>query len=71
MDLEPVARAGDRLKTLRALRDRIALDIDETRSARDLASLSARLIEVLEQIEDLTPPEEDDRDEFDDLLGSA
>lgn len=62
------AESGSRLTALRALRDRLALEIDTTASARDVAALSARLTDVLEQIEALTPPEEDDRDEFDDLL---
>lgn len=68
MSLEHVAKSGDRLATLRALRDYLARALDDTDSARDQASLSARLTDVLIQIQDLTPPEEDERDEFDVLL---
>lgn len=66
--LADVVAKGDRLESLKALRDYLAAALDDTLSARDQAALSARLTDVLEQIEDLTPPEEDDRDEFDDLL---
>lgn len=44
---------GDRLKSLRALRDRIAETIQVTDSARDLAALSRQMTEVLSQIEAL------------------
>lgn len=56
MSLEATARDGDRLRTLRALRDRLAREIDETRSARDVAALSRQLTEVLAEIDDLAPP---------------
>jgi hypothetical protein len=49
--LSGVARAGDRLETLRALRDRLAAEIDVCDSKRDVAALSQRLMDVLEQIE--------------------
>ena len=68
MSLEHVAKEGDRLKTLRALRDYLARALDDSQSARDQAALAARMTDVLIQIQDLTPPEEDDRDEFDVLL---
>ena len=51
MALSEVAAGGDRLVTLRALRDRLALDLDGCESKRDVASLSQRLMDVLEQIE--------------------
>ena len=44
----------DRLRVLRALRDRLAVDLDGCRSLRDVASLSQRLMDVLVQIEALT-----------------
>lgn len=44
------AESGDQLKTLCALRDRLAGEIDSCDSARDLASLSARMVDVLAQI---------------------
>ena len=68
MSLERIAKAGDRLATLRALRDYLARALDDTDSARDQASLSARLTDVLIQIQELTPPNEEERDDIDDLL---
>lgn len=65
--LADVASGGDRLKTLEALRDRLASEIDLTESARDVASLSARLTDVLVQIEDLTETEEE-QDDLADLI---
>lgn len=53
MSLHDVATEGDRLSTLRALRDRLATQIDGTDSARDVSSLSQRLMDVLIQISDL------------------
>lgn len=44
---------NDRLASLKALRDRLAVDIDECESARDVAALSNRLMEVLAQIDEL------------------
>lgn len=64
--LAEIASTGDRLKTLQALRDRLATDLDLTTSARDVASLTSRLVEVLEQIADLTT--EEDHDDLGDLL---
>lgn len=68
MSLEHVAQSGDRLATLRALRDYLARALDATASARDQAALSARLTDVLIQIQELTPPNEEERDDIDDLL---
>lgn len=68
MSLEHVAKTGNRLDTLRALRDYLARALDETASARDQASLAARLSDVLIQIQELTPPSEEERDDIDDLL---
>lgn len=51
--LAAAAKAGARLGTLRALRDRLARQIDGTDSARDVASLSQRLMDVLVQIDEL------------------
>lgn len=53
MSLREVAGTGDRLETLRALRDRIASQIDETDSARDVAALGQRLMDALGQIDDI------------------
>lgn len=60
--LARVASAGDRLKTLEALRDRIAEEIDRTRSARDVAALSRQLTDVLAQIEEINPATEEEDD---------
>jgi len=49
--LATTAEAGDRLATLKALRDRLAAEIDECESKRDTAALSQRLMDVLEQID--------------------
>lgn len=54
--LATVAPRGVRLETLRTLRDRLAKDLDETRSARDVAALAKQLSDVLLQIEELSPP---------------
>src|SRR5690606_13284053 len=51
------AATGDRLKTLRALRDRRAVAIDGGESMRDLAALSRELADVVAQIGALDPPE--------------
>ena len=40
-----------RLETLKALRDRLARDIDQTTSKRDVASLALRLQSVLADID--------------------
>lgn len=53
-DLANVAASGEQLATLRALRDRLAEEIDLTKSARDVASLSKQLVEVLREIEELS-----------------
>ena len=51
------AVTGDRLKTLRALRDHLAVAIDGCKSMRDLAALSRQLADVVAQIDALDPPE--------------
>lgn len=52
-NLGAVVPNGDRLASLKALRDRLAVDIDECESARDVAALSNRLMDVLAQIDEL------------------
>lgn len=56
------AMNGSRLEALRALRDRLAAEIDATRSARDVAALSRQLTDVLAQIDSLTDPTEETDD---------
>ena len=63
----PVAAEGDQLNTLIALRDRLAHELDVTRSARDVAALSRQLTEVLALIADLDNTEEE-HDELADLI---
>lgn len=53
MSLHEAAASGDRLYTLRVLRDRLAVQIDETTSSRDVAALSLRLVDVLAEIEEI------------------
>jgi hypothetical protein len=47
------AANDSRVELLRALRDRIASDIDDGVPARDLASLSKRLLDISKELEDL------------------
>ena len=67
-DLKTVVGGGDRLQSLKALRDRLAVQIDQCDSGRDVASLSARLVEVLDKIATAEDAEPKDRgtalDEF-------
>lgn len=55
-----IAESGNRLATLRALRDRLAREIDRDPEPRDLAALSSRLEKVLAEIDGLSGPEEHD-----------
>lgn len=58
--LTDAAASGDRLKTLEALRDSLAAEIeafDGSRAGGTTAALAARMVDVLEQIEALKPPE--------------
>ena len=56
-DLIETAATGDRLATLRDLRDLLAREIVACESSRDLAALSRQLTDVLAQIEALAPAE--------------
>jgi len=67
MSLADAASTGDRLRALEALRDRLATDLDQTVSGRDVAALSQRLMDVLAQIDDLADPEEE-KDALADLV---
>jgi len=57
MDVRDAAASGDRLRTLRALRDRLADEIDVCDSPRDLAPLTRELSRVMAEIDALAPPE--------------
>lgn len=50
------AASGRRRDTLVALRDSIATAIDAEPSGRDIAALSKRLMEVMDEIEQLPDP---------------
>lgn len=52
------ARTDDYLKTLIAMRDKLATSIDECESMRDLSSLNKQLADVLKQIDELKPAEQ-------------
>lgn len=53
MNLSNVAESGNRLKTLESLRNTLAIRIEKSESARDVAALSGQLTQVLKQIEEL------------------
>jgi hypothetical protein len=61
------SRTDDRVRTLVALRDTLARAVDNCDSLRDLSSLSARLTDVLEQIESLRPSEQEEGDPVDEI----
>ena len=54
--LTDAVSSNDRRKALLALRDSIAAAIDGTNSGRDIAALSKRLMEVMEEIDALPDP---------------
>ena len=57
-----VARRGDEKETLEALRDILAERIDTTESARDIATLAKRLLEVGERITELGSKKPESKD---------
>ena len=60
MNIAEAAANGTRLDLLVAMRDRIATDIDEGVPARDLASLTRRLLEITKEIEAIDAEESGD-----------
>lgn len=68
MKLEEIASNGNRLSTLKALRSKIASAIDDTTSGRDIAALSLRLMDIIDQINDL---EGNNGDELDELIDDS
>lgn len=56
--LTEAAASGNKRATLIALRDAIASTIDTCESGRDLAALSKRLMEVMEEIDNLPSEQE-------------
>lgn len=53
MNLTEAAQSGNRRDTLIALRDKLAYAVEVCESGRDTAALSKRLMEVMEEIENL------------------
>lgn len=51
--LPTAARSGDRLAALRCLRDRLADEIEQCESSRDVAALSRQLRDTLAEIDAL------------------
>ena len=58
-DLVNAARSGSKRDTLEALRDKIAASIQDCESGRDVAALSKRLMEVMNEIDALPKPKKD------------
>ncbi|MEW6917995.1 hypothetical protein V3M78_06650 [Trueperella pyogenes] len=55
------AKDGDKRAALEAMRDRIALTIDDrTTSARDLAALTKRLREIMDDIEEIDAAQDEE-----------
>ena len=52
-DLITAARSGNRRKTLEALRDKLAVSVAFCESGRDVAALSKRLMEVMDELDSL------------------
>ncbi len=58
MDFVEAVGSGDRVVSLRALRDVLAASIAAAESPRDVAPLARQLSLVLAEIDDLVPPEQ-------------
>jgi len=58
-DLVKAAQSGSKRETLEALRDKIASSIQDCESGRDVAALSKRLMEVMNEIDALPKPKKD------------
>jgi len=54
--LGDIAKSGDRIATLEALRDRLADELDGCQSSRDVAALASRLQSVLAELDTIAPP---------------
>lgn len=67
MDIVSAAATGDRRATLVALRDAIARTIQKCESGRDMAALSKRLIEVMDELDAIGDPDKE-LGEFDRVL---
>lgn len=58
--IQEAAASGSRLSLLVAMRDRVATDLDSGVPARDLASLTKRLMEITKEIEAIEAAERGD-----------
>ena len=67
-DLIDAARSGNRLETLIALRDFLAERLQNTDSGRDIASMSRRLMQCMNEIETLEQIRDDQREREDALI---
>lgn len=56
------AKSGNKKKTLIALRDKLAEKIETCESGRDLAALSKRLSEVMDELDEIKAAEKAKRD---------
>ena len=63
MSLTKISDSGDRLKTLRELRHKLADTIDKSNSGRDIASLSIQLQKVMTEISELEEKEAVEKDD--------
>jgi hypothetical protein len=62
--LASVAQRGDHAATLRALRNKLAREIDQCEQPRDIAPLAARLTDVMAQLEAIKAPTTSKRDDL-------
>ena len=60
MSITGAAQSGDERKLLVAMRDQIAAQLDEGVPARDLASLTRRLMEISREVRNLDAAEKGD-----------
>ena len=52
-DIIKAAENGEKLALLVAIRDKLAVSLEHTESGRDIAALTKRLIQVMDQIEEI------------------
>ena len=62
ISLTEAAKSGNRKKILIALRDRLAATIENCESGRDMAANSKRLMEVVEELEEIKAEEKAKRE---------
>lgn len=65
--IERIAESENDLETLKALRRKIAKALDNTKSARDIASLSRQMVSIIEKISELEQMT-DDNDPVQEIL---